>query len=82
MGGFEHLHFILIDERTEEKYVAEELTAPLAHSFNSSSRSGVMPTLWKSTPVHKGDKMEVVQNYRFTSLMPIPAKYYCIRCYM
>ena len=77
MGGFQHLHFILIYKRTEEKYIAEELSTPMAHLFNSSLRSGDMPTLWKSaniTHVHKGDRMELVENYRFISLLPIPAK--------
>ena len=44
---------------------AEELSTLLAHLFNSLLRSGVMPTLWKCaniTPVHKGDKMELVEN--------------------
>lgn len=56
---------------------AEELSTPLAHLFNLSLRSGVMPKLWKSaniTPVHKGDKKELVENYRSISLPPIPAK--------
>ena len=56
---------------------SKELSTPLALLFNSSLRSGVMPALWKSaniTPVHKGDKKELVENYRSISLLPIPAK--------
>ena len=56
------------------KYTAEELSTPLAHLFNSSLISGVMPTLWISaniTPQHKGDKINCVENYRSISLPPI-----------
>ena len=84
MGGLQQLHFILIYEKIEEKYIEEEpwtslahLFNTLAHLFNASLRSGVMPTLLKSvnvTLVQKGDKMELVENYRPISLLPIPAK--------
>ena len=84
MGGLQQLHFVLIYERTEEKYVVQEswtslaqLFNTLAQLFNASLRSGVMLTLLKSanvTPVHKGDKIELVENYRPISLLPIPAK--------
>ena len=56
---------------------SEELSTPLALLFNLLLRYGVVPTLWKSaniTPVHKGDKKELVENYRSISLLPIPAK--------
>ena len=59
------------------KYTAEELSTPLAHLFNSSLISGVMPMLWKSaniTPQQKGDKIKCVENYQSISLPPIPAK--------
>ena len=54
---------------------AKELSIPLAHLL--SLKTGKMPTLWKSaniTPIHKGDKGELVTNYRSISLLPIPAK--------
>ena len=59
MGGLQHLHFILIYERIEEKYIAEEPWTSLAHLFNSSLRYGVMqpygnlPTLLPNTKVTK-----------------------------
>ena len=59
------------------KTCAYELSIPLAHLFNLSLKSGVMPTLWKSaniTPVHKGDNRDFVENYRSISLLPISAK--------
>ena len=59
------------------KTCAYELSIPLAHLFNLSLKSGVMPTLWKSvniTPDHKGDNRELVENYRSISLLPISAK--------
>ena len=72
IGVFRDLHFIpFFNERTKEKYTAEELSTPLAHLFNSSLISGVMPTLWKSaniTPQHKGDKIKCVENHRSISL--------------
>ena len=57
-----------------------QLLTPLTHLFNSSLRSGIMPTLWKSallytTPVHKGYKKELVEKYRSISLLPIFTKY-------
>ena len=65
------------------KTFAYELSIPLAHLFNLSLKSDVMPTLWKSaniTLVHKGDNRELVQNYRSISLLPISAK--CLECIM
>ena len=59
------------------KTCAHELSIPLAHLFNLTLKSGVMPTLWKSaniTPVHKGDNRELAENYRSISLLPISAK--------
>ena len=57
---------------------AKELSVPLAYLFNSSLRSGVMPTLWKSaniTSFYKSDNREPVENYRQSiSLLPISAK--------
>ena len=56
---------------------ANELSVPLAHLFNLSLKSGVMPTIWKSaktSPVYKGDNRELVENYRSISLLPISAK--------
>ena len=56
---------------------ANELSVPLAHLFNLSLKSGVMPTIWKSaktTPVCKGDNRELVENNRSISLLPISAK--------
>ena len=31
MGGFQHLHLIHTYERTEERYITEELSTPLGH---------------------------------------------------
>ena len=59
------------------KTCAYELSIPLAHLFNLSLKSGVMPILWKSaniTPVHKGNNRDSVENYRSISLLPISAK--------
>ena len=56
---------------------AKELSIPLANLFNSSLRSRVTPTLWKSaniTPVHKSDNREVFDNNTSISLLPITAK--------
>ena len=56
---------------------ANELSVPLAHLFNLSLKSGVVPTLWKSdksTPVHKADNRELVESCKSISLLPISAK--------
>ena len=52
----------------------KELSIPLAHLFNSSLRSDVMPRLWRFANinfVHKGGNREVVDNYRSISLQPL-----------
>ena len=33
MGGFQHLHLIHTYERTEESYIAKELSTPLGHLY-------------------------------------------------
>ena len=59
------------------KECAEELSYPLALLFNSSLRSGRVPSLWKRayvTPVFKAEAKDVVENYRPISLLSIPSK--------
>jgi hypothetical protein len=59
------------------KMAGEVLVAPLTELFNRSLNQGTIPLDWKVAtvvPIHKGQEIDRVKNYRPVSLTSVPSK--------
>ena len=59
------------------KYGSEAIILPLVIIFSMSIREGIFPNKLKTAkiiPVHKGDSVVFVSNYRPISLLPVFSK--------